>query len=221
MTSPPIRAQTSTLIVLGSFNPRIFEPLWLSSHDLVAEAEANEAERELIDKDFGRIVLPWATLVVLPDRLQIESTGETVSPSQVRDLAVGILRLLPHTPVEKVSAQHGAHVELASEERWHAVGHALAPKEIWTGILDNPGMFDIAMVGTRPDDFEGAIRVRLQPSAIVHPGLFININEEFTISDKVGFEPARQASELLEETWEDVRSRVTTIRASLLDRLIK
>jgi hypothetical protein len=221
MASPPIRTQGASVVVLGSFNPRIFEPLWLSSQNLVAEEEAMAAERELIDKEFARIVLPWATLVVLGERLQVESSGEIVSPSQVCDLVIGVLRLLPHTPVTVISIQHAAHVELTSEEQWHAVGHTLAPKEVWKGILDRPGMLDFAMYGVRPDELEGAIKVRIQPSQIVHPGLFINVNDEFLMDEQEkNFEPARCAADLLERLWPDAEKRVDTIRTSLFERLI-
>jgi hypothetical protein len=220
MTSPSFRLQGVTVIVLGSFNPRIFEPLWLSSHDLVAEPEAIAAERELIDKDFARIVFPWATLIVLGDRLQVESAGETVSQAQVRDLLVGILRLLPHTPVAMVSIQHGGHVQLDSEEQWHSVGHELAPKEVWSDILEQPGMFDFAMMGKRTDDLQGSIKVRIQPSQVVHPGLFVNINDEFVVAEQDKLEPARHGADLLEQTWPEAEKRVETIRASLFERLI-
>jgi hypothetical protein len=220
MTSPPLRSQTVSVVVLGSFNPRIFEPLWLAGQGLVPEDEANAAERELIDKEFARIVFPWANVVVVGDRLQVESTGEIVSHSQVRDLVVGILRVLPHTPVTVVSIQHGAHAELASEEQWHKVGHTLAPKEIWQDILDRPGILDFAMQGVRPDDLTGSIRVRIQPSGLVHPGLFINVNDEFFMNDQRESEPARHGADLLEQTWPEAESRVDRIRGSLFERLI-
>jgi hypothetical protein len=94
--------QTVTAAVFaGSFNPRIFEPSWLSHHGLVPEAEAEAAEVQMVDRDFCRIALGWTTLVVTDERLQVESTSETVNDGQIRDLLVGIFRLLPHSPVSQ------------------------------------------------------------------------------------------------------------------------
>jgi hypothetical protein len=220
MPGRDIQGQAVSITVLGRFNPQIVQPLWLSTHGLIAEAEALESEPQMISRDFAQISLPWADVMVIPERLQVETSSEIASPAQIRDLVVGILTLLPHTPVTVVSVQHRAHVRLASEAQWHAVGDLLAPKEVWQDILEKPGMFDIAIQGVRPDDRNGAIKVRVQPSPLVHPGIFININEEFLIADDGDLELAGQVARLLTDTWPDIESRVESMRSSLLDRII-
>ncbi len=207
------------MILLGSFNPRIFDPLWLADHNLVAEEEAVNAERELIDRDFSRIALPWMELVVLQDRLQAQTTSETVNSGQIRDLLVGILRLLPHIPIDVGSIHHRADVAISTEEEWHAIGHALAPKDLWQGVLDQPGMFDFAMQGVRPDDRRGAIKVRIQPSKLVQPGIMLNVNDEFAISESSESERVGIA-ELLDAIWPEAETRALEIRKLLLERLI-
>jgi hypothetical protein len=44
MPPPKIHTQITSVVLGGSFNPRIFEPLWFSRNELVPEQEANEAE---------------------------------------------------------------------------------------------------------------------------------------------------------------------------------
>jgi hypothetical protein len=220
MPGRDIQGQAVSITVLGRFNPQIIQPLWLSTHGLVAETEALASEPQMITGDFAQIGLPWADVMVIADRLQVQTSAEIVVGVQIRDLVVGILSLLPHTPVSLVSVQNGAHVGLASEAQWHAVGDLLAPKEVWRDILEKPGMFDIAIQGVRPDDRAGAIKVRVRPSHVVHPGIFVNINEEFLITDDDNHELAGQAAGLLTETWPDIEARVESIRGSLLDRII-
>ena len=220
MALPRLQSQAVNVLVLGSFNPRIFEPLWLVRNGLVPEDEVGGAERELLDQEFARIVLPWATVVVLGERLQVESTGDVVNASQVRDLVVGVLRLLPHTPVSGLSIQHGAHIPLGSVEQWHAVGDKLAPKELWSDILVHPGLLDLAMQGERSDDLDGFMRVRIQPSALVHPGIFMNVNNQFQTKAQEGGEPARQAADQLGRIWNEAEKSVEAIRSTLLERLI-
>jgi hypothetical protein len=219
MTGPKIHSETTSVILGGSFNPRILEPLWLSNNGLVAEAEAVDAERQLIDLEFARMVLPWVELVVLQERLQAQSRPETVSPGQIRDLVVGILRLLPHTPVVVGSVHHRSEVEIATIEQWHAIGDALAPKALWEGVLDKPGLFDFAMQGDRPDELEGAIKVRIQPSQLIQPGIMLNVNDEFTLPEDGGAELSR-AADTLEKTWPEAETRATSIRDRLLERLV-
>jgi hypothetical protein len=220
MAGREMQSQAVAITVIGSFNPHVVQPLWLSKHGLVAEAEALESEPQLISRDLAHIGLPWATLTVVADRLQVETSNDIVVPAQIRDLVVGILSLLPHTPVSVVSVQHRAHVRLASEAQWHAAGDLLAPKEIWQDVLDKPGMFDIAVQGVRPDERAGAIKVRVRPSPLVHPGIFVNINEEFLVTDDDNLELGGHAASLLTDTWPEIEARVESIRSLLLDRII-
>jgi hypothetical protein len=181
MTAPQVQNETTYAVLLGNFNPRIIEPLWLAKQGLVAEEEAERAERQLIDAEMSRIVFPWAELIVLQNQVQVESGPEMVSDSQLRDLAVGMLRLLPHTPVQVVSIQHRVTVIAASEDQWHNVGHAIAPKEIWEDVLEKPGILDFAMQGTRPDDHEGSIKVRIRPLPDPKWAVWINVNDELGV----------------------------------------
>ncbi len=183
----------------------------------VPEQEAVEADVQLINREFCHIRLGWVDLVVLEDRLQAETTSETVNDGQIRDLLVGVLRLLPHTPIKGGSIHHRTEIAIETEEEWHKVGHILAPKEVWEGVLDKPGMFDFAMVGVRPDDLKGAIRVRIQPSQVVQPGLFLNVNDEFFMPDD---DEHPDVAGLLDKLWPEAADRATHIRTQLLERLV-
>lgn len=204
---------------MGSFNPRIFEPLWFSRHELVPDQEAEAAEVQMVDREFCRVNFGWVDLVVTEDRLQAESTSETVNDSQVCDLLVGIFRLLPHIPINVGSIHHRWHIAIETEAEWHEVGHALAPKGIWDGVLEKPGMFDFAMLGQRPDELEGAIKVRIQPSHAVSPGIFMNVNDEFVLGVADGEAPLDVAN-VLSDLWGEAGERAVDIRKELLARLI-
>lgn len=218
MTTPSVYRQQTAVVLLGSFNPRIFEPLWFSRNGLIADAEAEAAEIQLVDSDFCHLALPWVDFTVLDSKLQMATTPETVNDAQLRDLVVGILRLLPHTPVTQGSIHHRADLQLSTEPEWHEVGHRLAPKALWEGILEEPGMFDFAMLGKRPDDLEGAIKVRIRPSPVVHPGIFMNVNDEFI--PPTPDENGTSTADLVFGLWPEAEQRATEIRTQLLERLI-
>ncbi len=218
MTPSRIHAEFTAVSLLGSFNPRIFQPLWFAQNGLLPVEEAEQAEVDMIDRDFCRLHVGWAELVVVQERLQLRTTPETVADAQVRDLLVGVLKLLPHTPIERGSIHHRSDIAIATEEEWHAVGDALAPKELWDGILEQPGMFDFAMLGKRPDDLVGTVKVRIQPSQSVKPGVFINVNDEFLISEAGG--DVVEAAEVIETLWPAAERRASEIREQLLARLV-
>ena len=218
MATSKLHAENTTVVLLGSFNPRIFEPLWFSSHDLVAEPEATAAEVQMVNREFCHLNFGWVDLVVTEDRLQAESTSETVSDGQVRDLLIGIFRLLPHMPVTQGSIHHRWQIAVDTEEEWHAIGHTLAPKETWEGVLTKPGMFDFAMQGLRSDDLEGSIKVRIQPSSAVRPGIFMNVNDEFALPETGEQTPA--IADILDKLWPEAETRATEIKDRLLTRLL-
>ncbi len=217
MAPPRIHTQSTIVVLLGSFNPRIFEPLWFSRNELVPEQETSKAEVQLINREFCHVAFGWVDLIVTEDRLQAETTSETVNEGQIRDLLVGVLKLLPHTPITGGSIHHQTEIAIKTEEEWHAIGHALAPKAMWDGVLDKPGMFDFAMLGVRPDDLRGAIRVRIRPSQVVQPGIFLNVNDEFFMPDE-GEHP--DAAALLDRLWPEAATRAAEIRTQLLERLV-
>jgi hypothetical protein len=219
VTKPSVHQESVFAIVAGDFNPKIVEPLWLSKHGLVPEEEAQDADRQLLDAELTHITFPWADLTVLQDRLQLESGEEMINEAQLCDLAVGMLRLLPHTPVKLISIQHRIVVVASSEEEWHEVGHRLAPKKIWEGILDAPGMFDFAMQGSRSDDLEGAWKVRIQPVADPKFGIWINVNDEASLPVPDEPEPGRRAADFIQTMWSESEQRTLEIRTSLLSRL--
>jgi hypothetical protein len=219
MSRPTVHRESVFAIATGNFNPKIVEPLWLAKYGLVPEEEAEAADRQLLDADLSHITFPWADLVVLQDRLQIESGEEMVNEAQLRDLSVGLLRLLPHTPVDVVSIQHRVVVIAKSEDEWHEVGHRLAPKELWAGILESPGIFDFAMQGKRSDELEGAWKVRVQPVFDPKLGLWINVNDEALLPDGDEPEPGSRAADLIQEMWPAAEQRTLEIRDALFERL--
>lgn len=219
MAAPKIHTEATAVVLRGSFNPRIFEPLWFSRHGLVPEQEAEVAEVQMVNREFCRVNFSWVDLVVTEDRLQAESTSETVNDGQVRDLLVGIFRLLPHIPVDRGSIHHRWQIAIGTEEEWHKVGHALAPKEIWDGVLEEPGMFDFAMLGRRPDELKGSIKVRIQPSQAISPGIFMNVNDEFALVNADDDTPL-DVADVLDKLWPEAESRAVGIRKGLLARLV-
>ena len=134
---PEIRGMN--VILAGAFNPSIVQPSWLALKGLIKPEEAEHAQVEIISRELVSFGLPESLAIqVSLDRLQII---EKDSPSRelVRDLAEGILRLLPESPVAAMGINHNHHFRVESEEAWHAFGHRIAPKEIWEGVLDQPG----------------------------------------------------------------------------------
>src|ERR1700679_813435 len=111
-----------SIVVLGSFNPTIFQPLWFSSNDLIRKEEAVDAKIEIVHKTTTLFSTEWFSLLVTLDKLQLESKDPTKS-LPLRDLALGVFKILEHTPLTAFGMNRVQRFQMASTEKWHAFGH--------------------------------------------------------------------------------------------------
>ncbi len=204
------------IVVLGGFNPRIFEPAWLAQQQLIPEDEAREADTQLISGHFARIELPWATLNVDDGRLDLVTGDEIVQPDQIRDLTLGVLRLLPHTPVRRMAVNRFSHFRVSSEEAWHQIGDRLTPKDVWSDVLSQPGMGSVEITSDRTDGRNGRVNVTIEPSGTIHPGIYINVNDDVLLDDDKLPEPAGRLADILEEYWPETADRAERIVSAVL-----
>lgn len=194
--------EAATIVMIGSFNPTIFQPRWLGAQNLIRAEEAEHANIATIQSECTDFTTEWFHVQVLQNRFQIVCTD----PRQygpLRDLVAGMFVILPHTPVTAVGMNRHFHFEMSSEKVWHELGHLLAPKEFWNPILDGTGLRSMLMQGRRKHESGGLVHIKVEPSAQIKHGLFIEVNEEFK---SVGgdSEGARWVPERLAEHWDAI-----------------
>src|SRR5437867_10843081 len=111
-----------SIVMLGSFNPAIFQPHWLGAQHLIRPEEAENAKIRAIQAEVADFSTEWFELQVLQNRFQILSKD----PRQygpLRDLAAAIFALLSHTPVRALGMNRSFHFKMPSLEAWHGIGH--------------------------------------------------------------------------------------------------
>ncbi len=191
----------TSLVLIGSFNPRIFQPSWFVRNGLLPES-AEEANVEIITNEVCAFDADWFRLDVLSDRLSVASTA-TPSPESLRDLLLGALTILRHTPVARLGLNTHSHHRLSSADAWHAFGHMIAPKTLlWDPILHEPGTRSLVIEGRRPDDNIGAVRVKVEPSQQFENSIFLETNDEYISAEAVS---AEWAIHILNTEWENSR----------------
>ncbi len=185
MPSEQIRTdmQGASLVAVGRFNPAIFHPIWFSTNELIRKEEADEAEIQVIHKDISVVSFKWFSLQVLTDRFIINTTDASMF-YPLRDLVMGTFAILEHTPVKAFGFNHYVHVDMSSEENWHAFGNHYAPKQSWERIIENPGMRSLTIEGKRKGEEEGRIQVKIGPSLKIPYGISIDINEHYDIPEE-------------------------------------
>ena len=213
----------ASIVLIGKFNPAIFQPAWLGACNLLRKEEVEDAAITMVSPQVTSFSAHWLTIQVLAERF----TAITNDPAQyqaLRDLVIGVFHLLEHTPFWVMGMNRDMHFKMESEEQYHRLGHLLAPKEIWKEILDTPGLRSLLMQGSlvRENGLSIAHYVRVEPSLRVAPGVFIQHNVEVSMpeatqSDVVAQQTAaRRLIEYLGPNWDSVMTRSKEIADHLL-----
>jgi len=180
-----------TVVLVGFFNPVIFRPDWFSAKELTSKEDAEEAKVDAILPDMSAFSLPWARIQVDRQRFVIESEREPFV--RVQDLVAKLfLEQLPSTPVYQLGINRMAHFRLQNRDSMDKIGFALAPLAPWgfwsdriaAGGEKHGGMRSISMEQSFVDDREfGYIRATVQPSVRVKPGVWIEVNDHYQLTE--------------------------------------
>lgn len=151
ITQKPERiSEEISIVMVGDFNPKIFQPSWFALQGLIRESEADAAPVEIVHSDFTSFSTDWFSLQVTRERLNLVIKSAAYK-SHLSDLANGTFQHLLHTPITQMGINVNSVLRFKSLPDWDAFGHFLAPKSAWNGILKSPGMRSIAIQGERDD----------------------------------------------------------------------
>lgn len=189
-------------VVLGNFNPQIFQPAWFASQELVSKEEADDAEIDVIIPDLSSFTVGPFSLRASRDKFHVYSANAP-SFDVVRDVVFGTFELLPHTPVRAVGLNRQYHYRMEDEDSWHGLGFRLVPRKNWEGVLETPGMEHVRVLGARPDsERPGMVRVTVQPSVKINPGVYMEVNDHFELDGDDEASKLKYLLELLKDEWE-------------------
>jgi hypothetical protein len=209
--------QGVSIALLGDFNPKIFQPAWFAAQGLLRQQEADEATINIIHSDVVSFSLPWLTLEVIRERFVV-ATSQEPYVKVMRDLVLGAFQLLQHTPLHKLGINADMHFRMDSEKSWHAFGDLLAPKEIWKDLLKTPGIRSYTMEGQRPDNYRGYIRVKIEPSVKILPGVYFQVNDHYEVETSRPGIGANEILAIFEHAWDESLTRSKNIASTLLQR---
>lgn len=228
MRSPQPKMQDHSIVFLGNLNPMIFQPAWFAAEGLIKKKEAEKANVQIIHTDVVIFSLDWLQLEITKERF-VARTNQEPYDELLRDLVIGTFSLLRHTPIQQMGINRSMHFLVDNEEKWHAAGYKLAPKEPWEGILKRSGLISLTIQEderkdgelVRSDGLKGFTRVKVEPSVQIRPGLFIDINNHFEARDTIPSAGCAEIITVLKQSWEATYKRSEEIIYSLLERLLK
>lgn len=204
------------LVFLGRFEPSSFQPSWFAEQDLLRSEEVATAKINLFHNEVVNFALDWLILEAHTNRLSIQSTTRTAQDELVRDLAAGTLRLTDAS-VAAFGINHERHYAFGSDRDWHAFGHRLVSPQNWDSFLKQPGMRTLDVQGVRPDDADGYIRVRVEPSVRIKQSVYIRVNDHIELAPATDPLPSPDAANALLEQWDAAQARAQAVFEGLLD----
>lgn len=211
-----------SIVLIGFFNPQIFQPFWFAHNNLVQFTEADAAQVDVIARDITSFKLPWLSIQVFREKF-LAISGDESQFLPLRDFVIGTFRLLGHTPILQMGINRDIQFEMTSEKDWHEVGHKLAPKDFWKNYLKVPGMKSLIMNGQRDDTYKGEINVSVRP--VLEKKAMENKNVvEVAYNSHYNFEKNSNAESILgiiEESFEQTLDKARALSESLINKCIK
>jgi hypothetical protein len=223
---------TSSIVIVGDFNPVIFTPDWLERSQLIGEGDAIDARegthgrKLVVSHQITTYETEWFAIQVLENQFSLTSKG-VLSPA-FKDLASGIIELVSQTPVRAIGLNFIGHYKLASVEDYHKVGDVIAPKNVWSELYPefHAGMEVLTIRyqhGTReePSDIKDEKRITIQPSRQVKNGVSMLLNDHHDIQPSDDILPAENARAIIDDLWEAVWAEATEKFSKTLDLALK
>jgi hypothetical protein len=206
---------SAAIVLVGQFNPTIFQPYWFAANELVSEEAAKSAQISVIHPEVAAFTIDmYFNLQVTRNRFAIETA---VAPwIVISDLAVRIFGgLLPHTPIGRMGINRTVHFRVKDETTREKIGVLLAPREPWgefgkrvsggTGAKHG-GLQSLSLlqrdVGDRPG---GWIQAKLEPSSIIaegRTGIFMEINDHYEIENWAVPKDAQEIIGMLQKNFD-------------------
>lgn len=204
-----------SIVLLGSFNPGIFHPAWFQKQELLPEIEIEASKIEAISNDIAIFTVAWLRIEAIGDRFVAKTMDESKF-GPLRDLVVGMFQLLEQTPVTMIGLNREVSFELSSAEGWHAVGHALAPKDIWRKYIKEPGMKSLVMESQRDDARLGRFNITVKPTPLKPHAVTVDFNDHIDIKGDEIHATAGEACRVIGEDWEKSLNRSLRVASGLV-----
>lgn len=213
---PELKRQEASIVVVGSFNPTIFNPDWLYRHDLISQADIEGANVELIHRDISKFSTSWFAIDVLQDRFLARTNDESCF-LLLRDLIVSIFSILNQTPVKQMGMNINFDLSFRDEGLWHKLGDTLAPKDIWNKSLPSRvGLITLTVKCPRTDQFKGNLRISIE--SIRHEdikfGIRFGTNSHVELNNEVTVE------HVLLTSWEDSLAHAKQTKDAVIQEAI-
>lgn len=207
-----LELQILSIVLVGDFNPKIYQPEWFVSKNLITRSEADDVNIEILRHDINFFALGgWLRMEVLPERFLVRTLQEAYF-ERLRDLVIATFKLLEYTPIRMMGINISAHFPITTEE-WSKVEFGITSTSLWGKFLSHPQLHQVTIEEPKSN---GYVRITLNHS---NGKLVIDINDHYEISDKRACSGCGEIITLLQTQWDESRKRSKEIVESILKEI--
>lgn len=225
----PERKQFS-IVLLGDFNPAMFQPEWFSKNNIIPPEEVDFARNQSTTCPI--IVTPQLTLFktsqfsvkIEQKRFQVVADKEPIIA--LKDFILKTFEKLSGYVITAFGFNFNAHYNVGDLETYQKIGDRLAPKDYWgkllgdevSGLDRKSGLTTLEMRKTKEEN-AGYIAIILQPSAFIHPGVFMNCNDHFNLSKDDSM--AEIVIEKIEQVFDSSFESMKEMQVNILSEVVR
>ncbi|MGA7453980.1 MAG: hypothetical protein WBW73_22820 [Rhodoplanes sp.] len=182
----------ASVVMLGRFNPQIFQPFWLAQHNIISGEDAEGAKIGLIHEEITSIsTRRGISLQVERERFSIDRAAAPLI--RIADVACRIFGdLLPHTPIRQVGINRHVHFDVGTQLVRDEIGIRLAPREPWgewgktLSWGEGPkhgGLQSLTLIQRDvPGRPRGWVQTKIEPSKVIgrgRSGIYMEVNDHY------------------------------------------
>ena len=179
MNHEPVLIKSLDIIILGNFNPSIFQPYWFSLKKLIREEESEKAVINIIHSSLVQFDLDWCSFTITEDRFQASTTDE-VNFDLVKDLVVSTFNILCETPLTALGVNYTYNISLENEKNYIKFGEWLSNLTFWQKIDSEYKLLTLETFKIKKENGElGSQKIKITPSNLprLRFGIAVNFNE--------------------------------------------
>ena len=216
-----LETNEAVVVLVGDFNPAIFQPRWLAAIGAFGSFESEESEARLeeglgvVHKEKSEFTTAKLQITVIRPRFLITVSEEPFI--RAKDFIEVVFSELRHTPIRHIGINRVVHFSMRSLNAWHDLGDHLAPKEPWNFLFrENQGnvkqrtggLESLAMRRVdRPDSRKGRITVRIGPVLGQERACMIDINDHISTREPGSVQGADEILEIINDVWDESMER--------------
>jgi hypothetical protein len=187
----PPEVDTESIILIGHFNPMIFQPYWFESQGIFNSDEVEKAEVNVIHSEITIFSIDWLSIRV---EKNVFSAISTKQPHiRLLDFICSTFgECLVHTPIYRVGMNKTIEFK-ADVSKKDKLGKTLAPQDAWGDWgkeIEGPktgekhgGLRMLVMEQRNLDDrYKGHIQAKVESSMNLN-GIVVNVNDHYEIEE--------------------------------------